>query len=138
MGFPPRTTTFMTSISESLDSADYDDYAELGVFSASVDSASSFSPMPTTCDGSISLHDKTYLRGLNITLADDMDDLTASPSKISQKLTSLEVHGDCCWTIYTEAQSLGESKRFSPGASKSASDMGAVFRAAGSVKKSVC
>merc|ERR1719499_2347180 len=136
--FPPRTTTFMTSISESLDSADYDDYAELGVFSASVDSASSFSPMPTTCDGSISLHDKTYLRGLNITVTDDMDDLTVSPSKIFQKLTSLEVKGDCCWTIFTEALFEGESKRFSPGASKSASDMGAVFRAAGSVKKSVC
>merc|ERR1719323_2500864 len=76
----------------------------------------------------ISLHDKTYLRGLNITVTDDMDDLTGAPSKIFQKLTSLEVQGDCCWTIFTEALFQGESKRFSPGASKSASDMGAVFR----------
>merc|ERR1739836_124386 len=137
--FPPRTTTFQPSLIQmSLDtgSVDYDDYAELGVFSASVDSASSFSPMPTTCDGSISLHDKTYLRGLNITVTDDMNDLTASPSKISHKLTSLEVQGDCCWTIFKEALFEGDSKRFSPGASKSAGDMGAVFRAAGSVKKS--
>merc|ERR1712066_1039059 len=94
--------------------------------------------LPSTCDGFISLHDKTYLRGLNITVTDDMEDLTASPSKISQKLTSLEVQGDCCWTIFKEALFAGESKRFSPGASKSAGDMGAVFRAAGSVKKSVC
>merc|ERR1712210_82040 len=94
--------------------------------------------LPSTCDGSISLHDKTYLRGLNITVTDDMEDLTASPSKISQKLTSLEVQGDCCWTIFKEALFEGESKRFSPGASKSAGGMGAVFRAAGSVKKSVC
>merc|ERR1711879_339076 len=137
---PPTTTTFRPSIGlgsitalMSFDSADY------GLESVSY-SESSGTPniQPSTCDGSISLHDKTYLRGLNITLTDDMDDLTASPSKISQKLTSLEVHGDCCWTIYTETQSLGESKRFSPGASKSASEMGAVFRAAGSVKKSVC
>jgi len=95
-------------------------------------------PRPTTCDGSISLHDQTYLRGLNITVTDDMDDLTASPSLISQKLTSLEVQGDCCWTIYTETLFGGNSKRFSPGASRSAANMGAVFRAAGSVKKSVC
>merc|ERR1712038_2005018 len=123
----------------SFDAVDYsDDYDTLSTFSATVDSASSFSSTPTTCDGSISLHDKTYLRGLNITLTDDMDDLTVSPSKISQKLTSLEVQGDCCWTIFKEALFEGESKRFSPGASKSAGDMGAVFRAAGSVKKSVC
>merc|ERR1712190_107967 len=134
---PPRTTTFQPTFALA-EAFDADDYDTLGTFSASVDSESSFTTMPTTCDGSISLYDKTYLRGLNITLTDDMDDLTASPSKISQKLTSLEVKGDCCWTIYTEAQSQGESKRFSPGASKSASDMGAVFRAAGSVKKSVC
>merc|ERR1712190_28761 len=136
---PPQITpTFQPSfaLAEAFDAVDYSD--DYGTFSATLDSEPSFTSMPTTCDGSISLHDKTYLRGLNITLTDDMDDLTASPSKISQKLTSLEVQGDCCWTIYTEAQSQGESKRFSPGASKSASDMGAVFRAAGSVKKSVC
>jgi len=140
---PPRTTTFQPSLTQmSLDtasifSADYDaDYGleseSLGVFSGTPNT------QPSTCDGSISLHDKTYLRGLNITVTDDMDDLTVSPSKIFQKLTSLEVKGDCCWTIFTEALFQGESKRFSPGASKSASDMGAVFRAAGSVKKSVC
>merc|ERR1711879_24452 len=138
------TTTFLPSIGlgsitalMSFDSADYED--DYGLESVSHgESSGTPNIQPSTCDGSISLHDKTYLRGLNITLTDDMEDLTASPSKISQKLTSLEVHGDCCWTIYKEAQSLGESKRFSPGASKSASDMGAVFRAAGSVKKSVC
>merc|ERR1712027_114895 len=128
---PPRTTTFQPSLIQmSLDSADY--------FDSSGTPVEESNTQPSTCDGSISLHDKTYLRGINITLTDDMDDLTVSPSKISQKLTSLEVKGDCCWTIFTEALFQGESKRFSPGASKSASDMGPVFRAAGSVKKSVC
>merc|ERR1711936_217939 len=107
----------------------YDDDADY--FDASPESAA-LPPKPTTCDGSLSLRD------LNITVTDDMDDLTVSPSRISQKLTSLEVQGDCCWTIFKEALFEGESKRFSPGASKSAGDMGAVFRAAGSVKKSVC
>merc|ERR1719414_2265182 len=136
---PPRTTTFQPSLTQMsfdtasiFESADYDDDYGLGVFSGTPNT------QPPTCDGSISLHDKTYLRGLNITVTDDMDDLTVSPSKIFQKLTSLEVKGDCCWTIFTEALFQGESKRFSPGASKSASDMGPVFRAAGSVKKSVC
>ena len=113
----------------------YDDDADY--FDASPESAA-LPPKPTTCHGSLSLHDKTYLRGLNITVTDDMDDLTVSPSRISQKLTSLEVQGDCCWTIYSEALFGGKSKRFSPGASKSAANMGAVFRSAGSVKKSVC
>jgi len=139
---PPRTTTFQPSLIQmSLDSADYFDSGvpeSLSYFESSDTAAEESNTQPSTCDGSISLHDKTYLRGINITLTDDMDDLTVSPSKIFQKLTSLEVKGDCCWTIFTEALFEGESKRFSPGASKSASDMGAVFRAAGSVKKSVC
>lgn len=143
---PPRTTTTshqytttyqptfaLSSPTMMLDS--YDDDADY--FDASAASAAP-PPRPTTCDGSISLHDQTYLRGLNITVTDDMDDLTASPSLISQKLTSLEVQGDCCWTIYTETLFGGDSKRFSPGASRSAANMGAVFRAAASVKKSVC
>jgi len=139
---PPRTTTFQPSLIQmSLDSADYFDSGvpeSLSYFESSGTPVEESNTQPSTCDGSISLHDKTYLRGLNITITDDMDDLTVSPSKIFQKLTSLEVKGDCCWTIFTEALFEGESKRFSPGASKSASDMGAVFRAAGSVKKSVC
>merc|ERR1712117_809251 len=139
---PPRTTTFQPSLIQmSFDSADYFDSGvpeSLSYFESSGTPVEESNTQPSTCDGSISLHDKTYLRGLNITVTDDMDDLTVSPSKIFQKLTSLEVKGDCCWTIFTEALFEGESKRFSPGASKSASDMGAVFRAAGSVKKSVC
>merc|ERR1712117_610462 len=139
---PPRTTTFQPSLIQmSLDSADYFDSGvpeSLSYFESSGTPVEESNTQPSTCDGSISLHDKAYLRGLNITVTDDMDDLTVSPSKIFQKLTSLEVKGDCCWTIFTEALFQGESKRFSPGASKSASDMGPVFRAAGSVKKSVC
>jgi len=132
---PPTTTTFQPSFAlASFDTADYSE----SYFESSGTPVEESNTQPSTCDGSISLHDKTYLRGLNITVTDDMDDLTVSPSKIFQKLTSLEVKGDCCWTIFTEALFQGESKRFSPGASKSASDMGAVFRAAGSVKKSVC
>jgi len=140
---PPRTTTFQPAVPlsamMSFDSPDYNDESvPESYFESSDIAAEESNTQPSTCDGSISLHDKTYLRGLNITITDDMDDLTVSPSKIFQKLTSLEVKGDCCWTIFTEALFEGESKRFSPGASKSASDMGAVFRAAGSVKKSVC
>merc|ERR1719499_1441208 len=131
----PTTTTFQPSFAlASFDTADYSE----SYFESSGTPVEEANTQPSTCDGSISLHDKTYLRGLNITVTDDMDDLIVSPSKIFQKLTSLEVKGDCCWTIFTEALFEGESKRFSPGASKSASDMGAVFRAAGSVKKSVC
>lgn len=137
---PPtfQTTTFQPSFaynSATFMMESYDDdaeYSDASPFSTALPSK------PNTCDGFISLHDKTYLRGMNITITDDMDDLTVSPSSISQKLTSLEVQGDCCWTIYTEALFGGGSKRFSPGASKSAANMGAVFRAAGSIKKSVC
>merc|ERR1711879_985427 len=74
-----RTTTFRPSIGlgsitalMSFDSADYED--DFGLESLSY-SESSGTPniQPSTCDGSISLHDKTYLRGLNITLTDDME-----------------------------------------------------------------
>ena len=144
---PPRITTFprsatttyqptflLSAASFSADSLDDDVDYSVKAFEESAD----LTTLPPTCDGSISLHDKTYLRGLNITVTDDMDDLTVSPSRISQRLTSLEVQGDCCWTVFTETSFGGESKRFSPGASKSAANMGAVFRAAGSVRKSVC
>jgi len=48
------------------------------------------------------------------------------------------VAGDCCWTVYKGADFGGDFKVFSPGQQRSAANMGAVFRAAGSVKKSVC
>merc|ERR1712117_667131 len=103
---PPRTTTFQPSLIQmSLDSADYFDSGvpeSLSYFESSGTPVEESNTQPSTCDGFISLHDKTYLRGLNITVTDDMDDLTVSPSKIFQKLTSLEVKGDCCWTIFTE------------------------------------
>merc|ERR1712027_97413 len=95
---PPRTTTFQPSLIQmsmdtaSVFSSDYD--ADYGLESESGVFAGTPNTQPSTCDGSISLHDKTYLRGLNITVTDDMDDLTVSPSKIFQKLTSLEVKGD--------------------------------------------
>ena len=80
----------------------------------------------------------TYLRGQNVTLNEDTEDLSSVSSDIAKKLTSLEVRGDCCWTVYVSSGFTGGSKLFVPGASNSATYMGVVFRAAGSLKKSLC
>jgi len=137
---PPPTRLSSASTTTASLQADvdysYSDYGTAGILPESISQPTTTSP--ATCDGSISLHDKTYLRGLNVTVTEDVDDLTTSPSGISKKLTSLEVTGDCCWTVYKEADFDGAFKVFSPGASRSAANMGAVFRAAGSVRKSVC
>ena len=80
----------------------------------------------------------TYLRGQNVTLSDDTEDLSFASPDMAKKLTSLEVRGDCCWNVYVSPGFAGESKLFAPGASNSATNMGVVFRAAGSLKKSMC
>jgi hypothetical protein len=125
----PQSTTY------DMDSYDYDD--EMFGSRSALPARTTTTGRPT-CSGSISFHSQTYLRGENVTLNMNMNDLTSIPSSIAQKLTSLQVHGDCCWFVFTKTNFGGSAERFSPGPSKSASTMGAVFRAAKSLRKFNC
>merc|ERR1711936_1517745 len=89
-----------------------------------------YSPLQTSCSGSVTLFTKTYNRGTNITISQDTSDLGTF------KLVSLKVTGDCSWEIFTGTNYSGKSKQFtSSGSYLSTTSMGTVFRNAGSVKR---
>lgn len=90
--------------------------------------------MKTTCSGSLSLHSKVLRRGTNVTLTDDIEDLASR--QFDNKLTSLEVRGDCCWEIYTEPDFQGTMQLIRFGMGEVNPDkLIDVFRRASSVKK---
>jgi len=131
------TTTRRPSFSPTYDYAmdydsDQDDVFGFGGLEEEAEPATTPEPK-TSCEGSISLHDKTYLRGKNVTLTVSDLDLSGD-SDINNSLTSLEVRGDCCWKIYTEPNNAGDSKIFREGEFKSSTQMGSLFRAASSVE----
>jgi len=88
------------------------------------------------CQGNMTLWSRTYLRGENFPVTDDIEDLNLHG--FDNKLVSLEVSAGCCWTIFSEPHFQGDSKLFREGQHKSVSSVGNLFRAASSVKKTSC
>jgi len=74
---------------------------------------------------------KTYHRGEKMVVTHDMKNLAG----FDNKMVSLKVSGDCCWTIFTDAAFGGEYENFSEGDYKSAVDLGKVLREGSSVIK---
>jgi Mg-chelatase subunit ChlD len=90
---------------------------------------------PSTCSGNITLFDKTYLRGESVSFNEDTDDL----GEFNDKLVSVEVQGNCCWTVFTELGYNGLSHSFIEGKFKSLVQVGDVFRDGSSLRKTdVC
>ena len=130
---PPPTTTTAATPDYSFDyDAAYDDVFSDAIYPLRAEDDFVPPPPPTSCEGSISLHSKTYLRGTNETFVDTTPDVG---SNIDNKLTSLEVRGDCCWRVYSEVGLTGTSQLFNPGVFNSASQMGPVFRAGSSIER---
>ena len=87
-----------------------------------------------SCSGYIILYSKTYLRGEYVLISDDRDDL--EPLLFTDKLVSLSVSGDCCWSVFTGVNYTGDSEQFTNSESYlSTTSVGQVFRNAKSVKK---
>jgi len=92
-------------------------------------------PKPVTCSGNITLFDKTYLRGESESFNEDTEHL----KDFDDKLVSVEVEGNCCWTVFTETGYKGASHSFVEGKFRSLSQVGNVFRDGSSLRKSdVC
>ncbi len=94
--------------------------------------------LPCASNGTLILYDKTYLRGAQLTLSYDAADFAAPELDFDDRLTSMNVDGECCWRIYAEPNFRGTSATFGPGAKNSALDMGQLFRDASSAKKVSC
>ena len=88
------------------------------------------------CQGNMTLWTRTYLRGESFPVDNNIEDL--SIHDFDNKLVSLEVSAGCCWTIFSEPNFEGDSKLFQEGQHKSVSNVGKLFRAASSVKKTSC
>ena len=52
----------------------------------------------TSCNGTLTLFDKTYLRGENITVHDNISDLKS----FNDRAVTAKIEGDCCWEIFSE------------------------------------
>ena len=52
----------------------------------------------TSCTGTLKLFDKTYLRGENITVHDNISDLKS----FNDRAVTAKIEGDCCWEIFSE------------------------------------
>ena len=87
----------------------------------------------TTCQGSISLHDRTYLRGANVTLTADAPDLAAVD--FDDSLYSLAVRGDCCWRVFADVGFAGAEILFPAGEYQSPSKIRQLFKKASSVRR---
>lgn len=87
-----------------------------------------------TCSGSITLHSKTYLRGENVVITEDIEDLETL--QFTDMLVSLSVADDCCWEVFTGVNYTGDSEQFTSSEKYlSTTSVGQVFRNAKSVKK---
>jgi uncharacterized protein YegL len=117
---PPRTSTFRPS-------------------TTTTTTTTSATEQPQSCTGlaSISLYDKTYARGENLTLTEDISDFSQSEIDFDDLLTSLEVRGECCWDVYIDVGFGGDRMRFAPGAVENRVQ-GNVFREASSISKVQC
>ena len=90
---------------------------------------------------SMSMFDKTYLRGEQMTLVNPNNSTISDLSQFlfDNKLASLEVVGPCCWEIFEKADFKGHSKIFSEGQYKSSTNLGsALAREASSVLITTC
>lgn len=133
-GPPPQPILAMSPPQADLD--DFYDFLESDSFEIRSSAPPTTVPPKTTCDGSISLYDRSGSRGMNVTLTEDEPDL--ANHNFSNALASLEIWGDCCWIIYTKTDFQGESLELFDGPGYVASgDIVKVFRQANSVQKSV-
>ena len=103
---------------------DYDDELE-STLTTSTTSTTTGGP----CNGNITLYSQTYHRGENMTTSSDEEDIPDLHVKnFDKKATSLVVHGNCCWTLFSEPNYEGKSLVFRSGGYKSAADVGHLFR----------
>jgi uncharacterized protein YegL len=108
-------------------------------FSNSVSSVVSIKSASDNC--SISLFDKTLLRGNNLILKSPTNVTVPnlSVSLFDDKLISFEVIGPCCWTIFEDPNFSGYNKIFSQGKYKSSTSLGPkLVLEASSIKMSDC
>merc|ERR1719510_1069883 len=90
---------------------------------------------------SLTMFDKTYLRGDSATLVNPHNSTVSDLSQISfdDRLASLEVVGPCCWTLFENSNFTGQNKAFAEGQYKSSTHLGsALTREVSSVLITTC
>merc|ERR1712215_143659 len=94
-------------------------------------------PASVECEGKLSIFTKTYLRGENFTITDDVTDF--SDFSFDDVSVSASVSGTCCWTIFAGKNFTG--KKFILSSDEkytSVSSLGDLFRDVSSARKHTC
>jgi len=91
---------------------------------------------PTTTLGfcKMVIFDKTYLRGQPVEISGDENDF--NDFSFDNKIASLMIEGDCCWTLYADSNFQGASIQLNVGEYQSATDIKRVFKKASSARAS--
>ena len=112
-----------------LDSDDYDATANSDIYYQHIDHDDvgvngTASITPDNC--SLTLFDKTLLRGESITLVTPSNSTVPDLSKLSfdDRLISFEIKGPCCWKLFENYNFTGKHKAFSKGEYKSSTILG--------------
>jgi len=94
-------------------------------------------PASVECEGELSIFTKTYLRGENLTVTDDVTDF--SDFSFDDVSVSASVSGTCCWTIFAGKNFTGKGLILSSDEKyTSVSSLGDLFRDVTSARKDTC
>merc|ERR1712038_1257608 len=104
-GSKPLPITFAASANFNSNSEDDYDYENIEVEDIVADDGSN------QCNGTLTLFTKTYNRGEELMIEDDIEDLEGFDNKAVTALVS----GDCCWDIFSEQNFAGARKTLRPG-----------------------
>merc|ERR1712137_224407 len=89
-----------------------------------------------SCNGTLTLFNKTYNRGEEIEITEDIEDL----EEFDNKAVTAALTGNCCWRIFSETDFSGTEKTLRPSETYTgASSLGReFFRNVSSVRKVSC
>ena len=80
------------------------------------------------------MYGKTYFRGESVEITGDVNDFVNF--KFDNKVASLEIQGDCCWTLFTDQNFKGVNIKLNVGKYESATDISTIFKKASSSQAS--
>merc|ERR1712038_1873693 len=80
------------------------------------------------------MYDETYFRGQSIEISGDVSDFNDDTFNFDDEIASLEIEGDCCWTLFTDSNFQGVSMKLNVGEYQSPTNIRKIFKKASSAQ----
>merc|ERR1712062_135920 len=92
--------------------------------------------VPPCTIGKLTLYSQTYFRGETVEIQNDSENL--DDFNFDDKIGSVNIEGNCCWTIYVDGNYSGSFLELKPAEYQSAIDIQTIFKKASSAKMHTC